>query len=268
MVVESLINPEKSIHNYALLGGIGFCYALLGGAIAYFLFPGYASMAMVFLTIVATAPFMYTLIKKEGEKDIDLRSEEHFLHEYRTVIFGLVALFVGITLGYLALYLAATPQAATQLFDAQETTLSLVNGQATSGQYFVSIVLNNSRVILISLVLSFLYGLGAITVIVWNSSVIAVALGNFIRENLIHVSMTGAVFWGMLRYFTHGIPEIAAYLLAGLAGGIMSVAMVNYGIGTKRWNKIMIDAMQLFILSLLIVVVAALIEVAVTPWFY
>ena len=70
---------------------------------------------------------------------------------------------------------------------------------------------------------------------------------------------------GLLRYFIHGIPEIAAYFLGGLAGGIISVAMINHDLESDHFRNIFIDAIDLILLSILVLVFAALIEVYITP---
>ena len=36
---------------------------------------------------------------------------------------------------------------------------------------------------------------------------------------------------GMTRYMTHGIFEILAYFIGGLAGGLISVAIIRHGMG-------------------------------------
>ena len=63
----------------------------------------------------------------------------------------------------------------------------------------------------------------------------------------------------------HGIPEIAAYFVAGLAGGIISVAVIRHDFGTKRFKHILFDSLDLIVISIFILLVAAAIEVFITP---
>jgi len=131
------------------------------------------------------------------------------------------------------------------------------------------------KVLIFCILFSFLYGAGAIFILTWNASVIATAIGNFIRTNLAYyASKTGIVKYGfylqitslsLLRYLTHGIPEILAYFVGGLAGGIISVAVINERFGTKRFEKIVLDSSDLILLAVLLLIIAALIEVYVTP---
>jgi stage II sporulation protein M len=64
---------------------------------------------------------------------------------------------------------------------------------------------------------------------------------------------------------THGIFEISAYFVAGLAGGIISIAVIRHDFGTKRFNHILLDSVDLILVSILFLLVAALIEVFITP---
>jgi len=63
----------------------------------------------------------------------------------------------------------------------------------------------------------------------------------------------------------HGFPEIAAYFIAALAGGIISVAIIRKDLRGERMWSIFQDALILIIISVVILVVAGLMEVYLTP---
>jgi uncharacterized membrane protein SpoIIM required for sporulation len=137
------------------------------------------------------------------------------------------------------------------------------------------IFLNNFKVLLFCLLFSFIYGLGAIFILIWNASVIAAALGNFIRVNIAkYVSAVGLLkagaylqvaSLGFFRYAIHGIPEIAAYFVGGLAGGIISIAVIRHDFGTSNFTRILFDSVDLIIVSISLLIFAALVEVYITP---
>ena len=122
---------------------------------------------------------------------------------------------------------------------------------------------------------SFVYGSGAIFILTWNASVIATAIGNFIRTNLSSYAAAAGlqkfgaymhiVSIGLLKYTIHGIPEILAYFVAGLAGGIISVAVINESFTTKGFSKALIDSSDLLIIAVLLILISALLEVFITP---
>jgi uncharacterized membrane protein SpoIIM required for sporulation len=102
-----------------------------------------------------------------------------------------------------------------------------------------------------------------------------VAIGNFIRVNVgAYVNSVGLIkaatyfqvfSLSLLRYFTHGIPEIIAYVIGGIAGGIISIAIMKGDFKNKGFEKVLFDSSELITISLLFLLVAAFIEVYVTP---
>ena len=107
-------------------------------------------------------------------------------------------------------------------------TASLVTGSAvglSDISLFTLIFFSNLKVLVFCILFAVLYGVGAIFILTWNASVIGTAIGNFIRLRLAESSNYFYVAsLGLLRYMIHGIPEILAYFIAGLAGGIISMA--------------------------------------------
>jgi uncharacterized membrane protein SpoIIM required for sporulation len=140
------------------------------------------------------------------------------------------------------------------------------------------IFLNNVKVLIFCILFSFLYGSGAIFILTWNASVIGAAAGNLIRTHMASAaaatgfSKAGAYLHAsslsVLRYAIHGIPEIAAYFIAGLAGGILSVAIIRHDFGTTNFEKILLDASDLILIAIFVLFVAAILEVFVTPAFF
>ena len=63
----------------------------------------------------------------------------------------------------------------------------------------------------------------------------------------------------------HGIPEIFAYFIGGLAGSIISVAVIREKFGTKNFEKVVLDSSDLVLIAVLILILAAFIEVFITP---
>ena len=73
---------------------------------------------------------------------------------------------------------------------------------------------------------------------------------------------------GLLRYAIHGIPEILAYFTAGLAGGIISVAVIRHDFGSSSFKQVLADSVDLIVLSIGLVFFAAILEVYITPIFF
>ena len=140
------------------------------------------------------------------------------------------------------------------------------------------IFLNNVKVMIFCILFSFIYGSGALFIITWNASVIGVAAGNFIRTQLTQFAQIvgykkiAAYFYvislSWLRYSIHGFPEVLAYVVAGVVGGIISVALMRHEFGTQKFERILLDTSDMILISVFILFVAAILEVFVTPIFF
>ena len=134
---------------------------------------------------------------------------------------------------------------------------------------------HNMSVLFFCVFFAFFYGAGAIFILAWNASVIGAAIGNFIRRGLADIltkmgflsigSYLQVFSLSLLRYMTHGIFEILAYFIAGLAGGIISVAVIRHDFASKDFNHIIADSLDLLIIAIIVLFVAALVEVYITP---
>ena len=109
------------------------------------------------------------------------------------------------------------------------------------------------------MVFSLIFGAGAIFILAWNASVISAAIGIFSESSL------SALPLGIGRYMIHGTPEIGAYFVGALAGGIISVAVIKHDIYSEKFWVILQDSLNLVIVSVVLLFIAALIEVFITP---
>ena len=280
MVIESIVGPISASRRPWMMIFIGILYSSIGLFLANWVFSEYASIVMVFFTVLACAPLMYRAIKVEEKFDLTADDEKSMLLHHAKALSFMMYLFVGITIGFVFWYLILPSDMATASFSIQTDTINRINGYATgpavsSFSVFSQILFNNLKVMIFCILFSLTYGLGAIFILVWNASVIAAAIGNFIREQMsgyatsLGLATIGAYLhvtsFGFLRYAIHGIPEILAYFMAGLAGGIISVAIIRHDFGTKKFERIIIDSSDLLILAIVILVIAAGIEAFITP---
>lgn len=180
------------------------------------------------------------------------------------------------------------------VFSSQISTLNQINGptgaaigitthattviKKTPFNQFTTIFFNNVKVLIYAILFSFLYGAGAIFILTWNASVIGVAIGNYLRAHFAEVAswlgfsqVAGYLHvttCGLLRYVIHGIPEIGAYFVGALAGGIISVAVIKHDFKGKKFEHIVLDSSDLFLLSVAILLVTAVLEVWVSPFLF
>lgn len=279
MVLESLTNPVSAEKMPIQMTLLGFLYASIGIVLSLWIFYQYSSLIMVFLTVFASVPIVYNTVKLEEKKDEIENDEIVLLKEHWKAIKVFLFLFLGITIAVSLWYVFLPGDIVQVLFSTQTETFNSINARATgmAAQFgtFSKILFNNLKVLIFCITFSFVYGLGAIFILTWNASVIGVAIGSFIRDQMAAVaSTTGFVkasaylqifSIGFLRYSLHGILEILAYFVGGLAGGIISVAVIRHKFGTKKFEKILWDTSDLIIVSVVVLIIAAAVEVWVTP---
>ena len=280
MVVEALLYPVKAEKKPWEMFFLGAFYASIGIMISLWIFADQASLIMVFMTTMAALPLFYNTMKLEESKDMIIDSEVSILKEHNKAISFFMYLFVGITVACAVWYVILPTSTINHLFDKQTGTIQTINNQVSGDviqnlSIFWKIFFNNFKVMSFSIIFALIYGAGAIFILTWNATVIGAAIGNFIRANVSnYTSSLGLleagnyfhiVSLGMLKYSIHGIPEIAAYFYGGLAGGILSVALIRKHFKTEKFSKIMVDFSELILISVGFLIAAAFLEVYVTP---
>jgi uncharacterized membrane protein SpoIIM required for sporulation len=284
MVLEYLVGPLKAEAHPKYLFFYGFLYASLGLLLSYLIFRDSPSLVMVSLTTMAAIPLIYNIIRVEEKKDLLDISEKNLLKEHSKAISVFMFYFLGATIAFAFWYCVLPDNLSSVLFRSQIDTVSQINSRITGRAFdsfraFSSILSNNFQVLVFCILFSFLYGIGSVYILTWNASVVGFAIGNTIKTKLYelgsHTTLVGtsrvsflAIYTGLFRYAIHGIPEILAYFVAGLAGGIISTAAIRHDFGTKKYVNIIMDSSILLLISLGILVFSAWLEVYITPIFF
>lgn len=283
MVFENLIGPKEAKRKPWKVFFLGILFSAIAIAFSLWIFPTEASLVIVFLIVLMSIPLMYFTLLEEEQEDFKFITEARILREHGRAIKFLLFLFLGFVVGFALFYILFPESLVQNVFSLQLDTISNINGAVISGSSvtdgaFISILSNNLKVLFFCLLFALFFGAGAIFILAWNASVISAAVGTYVRNGLAqYASLFGfdklAVHFnlfisGMLRYMIHGIFEIAAYFIAGLAGGIISLAVVNKHVRSFKLRKVLKDAGLLIAIAILLLVIGALIEVFVTPLFF
>ena len=267
MVLEALVNPIKAEKKPWEAFLIGIVYASMGVIISLFLFKEFSSIVMITLTTMASMPLVYGTIKLEEKKDLNIRDERILIKEHGKVLLVFVLLFLGFVTAFSLWYIFLPAESAQTLFQSQINTIYQINNP-TIGNFmkptlsFATIFLNNLKVLVFCLFFAFFYGFGAIFILTLNASILATVIGSFIRSSATPYFIAPFV---LFKYLLHGIPEISAYFLAGLSGGIISIAVIRHDMGSKKFKNILLDSLDMIIISIILLLVAALLEVFISP---
>lgn len=281
---ELLINPEKAEEKPWYMFFIGAFYATLALILVKWIFSKdpvlskYSGILVVTFCVMFTIPFIFYAFRKEEEKDLKSKSFGNLLKEHSKALLYLMFLFMGFVVAFSIWYIVFTD--GNQNFRAQIETYCMINkpssfdncveeygvkhvskttGFMSATDKIVNIFANNIYVLIFTLVFSLIFGAGAIFILAWNASVISSAIGIFCRSNLANLPL------GLARYMIHGIPEIAAYFVGAIAGGIISAAIIKHDIHSDKFWTVLQDSLNLIIIAVVILFFASLIEVFITP---
>jgi len=286
-MLESLINPKRIEKGPWKMIFIGIIYGSLSLLLVQWLFsedPALSKasgMIVVAFCIMFSLPFMYFILRNEESEDENSEGFFQIWKIHKDAIFSLMFLFLGFVISFSFLNICLQN---SNLLNFQVQTYCQINEPynvndcverySLTGKFFeptgsfsksarlFSIIENNVFVMIFTLIFSLIFGAGAIFVLIWNASVIAAAVGIFSQFQL------KDLFFGLTRYMIHGFPEIAAYFITALAGGIFGVGVLKNGFRNKKFIKVTENSVILLFIALLIVILAALIEVYITPIFF
>ena len=234
MIVNSVaVIFSTQVHS---IGGIGFGFFV------------------VLFTIIPSVFFITMLIRREEEVEeaVIKSGGGSFWENHGNDILILLYYFFGVTMSF-AIWTFLLP---TEAFTIQLDKINEIRGTGAflQTEAVTGIFLNNLQVMLVAFIFSLVFGAGAIFIIVWNASVLGVYIGQLSKE-IWHIPLVS------LSFLPHGIPEIAGYLSASLAGGIISAAMLRKRKGIMR--GILLDSLKLLLLGVALIALAAVIEVYV-----
>jgi len=217
---------------------------------------------------------MYFIIRREEKEDEEVEGLFSVWRVHKDAISALMWLFLGFIIAfsfwhillhdsnllnfqiqsYCQINSPGNVESCVQQYSFGDST-----GAATKSLRFFSIIENNVYVMIFTLIFSLLFGAGAIFILVWNASVISAAIGIFTQYKISEIPL------GIARYMIHGFPEIAAYFITALAGGIFGVGAIRHGFKSKKFVRILENTAILLFIALVVLIFAALIEVYFTP---
>jgi len=287
-MIESIVNPKRLEKGPLKMLFVGMIYASLSILLVHFFFTAdptlskFSGMIVVTFCVMFSLPFMYFLIKKEEQEDENVEGFFSVWRIHKDAIYSFMWLFLGFIIAFSFWFMVLQN---SNLFNAQIETYCMINnpgeiencvqrysltgqmvqptgGLSTNTGRFLSILENNVYVMIFTLLFSLIFGAGAIFILAWNATVIASAIGIFTQYQIKGIPV------GVTRYMIHGFPEIAAYFVTALAGGIFGVGILKNGVKNKRFIRILENTIILLFIAIIILIIAAAMEVYLTPIFF
>ena len=285
-MLESLINPMKAEKSPWRMILIGILYGSLSLILTKLFFSAdpvlskYSGLIVVTFCVMFSLPFMIFIIRQEEVIDEQIEGFKGVWRHHKDAIYALMMLFIGFVIAF-SFWFSAIGD--INLLNAQLETYCMINspndiqgcvdhytsgkiisptGNVTKSTRLFAIIENNVYVLIFTLIFSLIFGAGAIFILAWNATVIAGAIGIFTNYAV------NEVHRGFFRYMIHGIPEIAAYFITALAGGILGAGIIRNGVKDKKFYHVLENVAILIFFAVLILLIAGLMEVYLTPKFF
>lgn len=282
MVLESLTSVENARKHPFTLFFITFAITTASLFVAYHTFPESSSVLAIAFVAFAFMPIIHDLLVKSEEEEIDEDDMPFaFIATHFDVIHIYGWIFVGMILTY-SFWSVVLPEengqcsgfgcilpAKSEIFSEQNKVYGGITGKVTGGsecfnegtktfeRCFTLIFNNNTWVMLLAIIFSFIWGAGALFLLGWNASVIGLFIGLEITSRSLGAGVARAV-----SYLPHGIPEIMAYFVAAIAGGIISAAISKKKFREHELRIVFIDTVLLLVLAVVTLLIGAFIETA------
>jgi uncharacterized membrane protein SpoIIM required for sporulation len=287
MVLESILQPKDVVRHPVYLMVLTFVFVSL--AVWESLSFGGGNTGLFFIALVAipVIPIVLRLFASQ-EEEIEIDFEKRVLGSstlarYFPIIITLAAYFLSLILSFTAWFIYLPPEQSGTLFALQLQELKDINagvkalfggyatydflGGAVNGSFlpaFELIFFHNLQVLALVIGFSVLYGSGAILILTWNASVIAAFLGSFAIDSFLKAPGEYALYkgigYGLLGLLPHGTFELVSYLMAALAGGLLSSAVIRKAYARPEFALISHDVAKLTAWSILLLAIGALIE--------
>ncbi|RLJ07551.1 MAG: hypothetical protein DRP12_02005 [Candidatus Aenigmatarchaeota archaeon] len=257
-MIESLLTYKEVLKRPWLTAVWAFVICNVALLISSQVAPAFAGVDFGFFAIlfiiIPSVYFITSFIKKEEriEEEILKQNAKGIWERHEREIMVFIFYFLGLTATF-SIWSFILPQGAFQTQIAKINQIKGLTGSAVEVGSFFDILFNNLQVMFFSFFFSFIFGAGAVFILEWNASILGVYIGQLSKAPWEVPIVT-------LAFLPHGIPEIAGYVAAGLAGAILSAAIVRKN--SKRVLELVIlDSLKILTLGAFLILLGAIIEV-------
>ena len=267
MVLESFVKPEDVYSSPWKMMVLAFAFVTIALFAADYV-GIQKSVFAITLVCLPAVPFVWRLFDFEEsntEKRIASGSKTVFSHLPGLVV--MINLFLGMLIGFTFWNVVLPVSKSSELFSVQLTELGAIKNTFTAhavvtspvALVFEKIFLHNFGVLALIVLFSVIYGAGAVLVLTWNASVIATFLVQNAKQYIATGGLAAGISAGFLGILPHGTFELLAYLIAAIAGGVVSFALTRDG-KSIRTASVLFDCAKLTVWSVVFLAIGALLE--------
>ncbi len=278
MVVETFFKAKWADKRSSYSVFLGVFFTLISFITSLLLFrttPHFIGISTILFSVVLSVPSINRLF--DLEEKIEVKQNLSFFKKHEHIIDFFLYYFIGVFITFFVISLIQTDYVFSehQLYNIESDNIASSYSQQFgsnvpapppppgSKNMILSLFKNNFYILVVSFALSLFYGAGALFLITLNASIFASALASVVKNNLPShgfLSVYSFTLCNLGIMFFHMIPEVAGYLLAAIAGGVLSQAFIREKFGSKNFLVVLLDSLILFFISVIIIFLAAVIE--------
>jgi hypothetical protein len=289
MVFEQLFKVKwiERRHIYSFF--LGILFTAFGYLTTLIVFRKILGLGTIFFTVILAIPSINILFSREEKRGAE--GKKSFFREHEAIFDIFLYFFLGCFLTFLFIgsfgldniyggkientNIVVVDRAAEEAKSyptIPKPDFELDSSEKTTGIGFYisgisSIFLNNLYVMVISFALCLFYGAGAVFLIIYNASVFAYGILSLIQRRAAGIASDSAILYSACNlgiFLLHLIPEVSAYLISAIAGGILSKAFIREKFGSEKFWRVIGDAVKLLTVAFLILLLAAGIEFTIS----
>ncbi|MFH0973978.1 MAG: stage II sporulation protein M, partial [Candidatus Micrarchaeota archaeon] len=292
MVLDVLIPPRRALRQPWLIA-VASAVFVTGGVALQLLIPSLHASAVIF-AMVPAIPLIWTLLMHEERLEENacyrfaspLAGERKFFEYHSRLILVFAWFFFGAIVAYCAWYAVLPAPAVQSVFGDQLNEVKAIEGFAANAANaagnaanaaanagasaagvtgrvfsegkFLTLLTHNLQVLGLMFLFCLVYGVGSVYLLLWNASIIGVVIGARVKAEGVLGFATG-----FLGLFPHGIFEVAAYFVASIAGGILSMAVTRFARSKcprREAPALALDVVILAVVSVALIAIGAAIE--------
>ncbi|MCJ7479256.1 MAG: stage II sporulation protein M [Candidatus Nanohaloarchaeota archaeon QJJ-7] len=211
-------------------------------------------IAVLMTSLAVSYPFIRYLLEEEKVEISRDWEETKLLERHAHQLELYLSFFLGSTLGF-AISTFLVPKAFYTVQNQVLETIRSPTGMVISNAVFEEILRNNLWVFSITFVLAFFISSGILFILAWNASVLGVLIGN-LAGSAVKIPVITAF------YLPHGLLEIGGYVLAGIAGSLLSYS-VESEVMDENTELLLVtkDTVLMLVIGVVFILIAAVIEV-------
>lgn len=258
MVLEQLLGKRTVTRHVSFAFLLSLLYVFIGFTVQFIFFPE-QSVTIVLLATLLLVPSLHHIAAVEEK--IERTGSRHFFAKHKTIVKCYLGAFLGTLAGFFLLGTLTGDALSYQTIALEHeelapATLARFERYAPSLSIAGALFTHNLSYLLIGFFLALFYGAGSVFLIVYNAS--------FFAAFLLEITQRWAITHLGAAAFIHLLPESLSFILTAIAGTTLSRAFLCEQLKSQAFRNVLQNSVLLLMCAIILLAVAALLEVYVT----